>query len=104
MSLLPPTPLRLLPALMLGALLTACGGGGDGAGTAATAQVGSGDSTDTGAASTLATAQVRPTYHLAPVLLDAPADTDMARPSASARMAAVTRSILAWEISSSRLK
>lgn len=93
MSLLPPTPLRLLPALMLGALLTACGGGGDGAGAAATAQVGSGDSTDTGAASTLATAQVSPTYHLAPVLLDAPGDTDMARPSASARMAPHTTTV-----------
>lgn len=88
-----PPRLRLLPALMLGALLTACGGGGDGAGTAATASAGSGDSTDTAATTTLATAQVSPTYHLAPVLLDAPADTDMARPSASARLAPHTTTV-----------
>ncbi|WP_374428274.1 S53 family peptidase [Ideonella dechloratans] len=78
--------LRLLPAPWLSALLlgalSACGGGGDGARTAATASAGS-----------LATVQARPTYHLAPVLLGAPADTDMTRPSASARLAPHTTQV-----------
>lgn len=85
-----PSRLRLLTVLLLGALLAACGGGGGEAPLAqATAEAG----TDSGVDSTLATAQVRPTYHLAPVLLDAPADTDMARPGASARLAPHTTTV-----------
>ena len=90
MSLLPPLSLRLLPALVLGALLTACGGGGD---APTGAQAAQDTATDSGVGSSLATAEARPTYHLAPVLLDAPADADMARPSASAHQAPHTTTV-----------
>ena len=110
MSNTPHTP-PVLPALRLGgalsvvaaALLVACGGATDGGGAQAQADDPSGSliasatttlDVDTASlAPEVAALEARPSFHLAPVLLDAPGDADTVDPAASAQRAPHTQAV-----------
>lgn len=88
------TPALALSAILL-ASLTACGGGNSGSDTQAQpaavsdapAQAASDGTLDSSVATAMAQTEVQPAYHMAPALLDEPAQDDVGGTNASARVA-----------------